>query len=431
MPSRSRGIRRALAGSLAALLACSAATMHRPGEVDEVLRPGTAAQGREVRIALATAASRTVLSATGGWRLYERGGASVLVSAGSADSWTVERDGRQLRALHARGARVPTREGPFVARPSDDGSVLTVGGKRYRGEVVITATDSGLVVVNQLPVETYLRGVVPLEIGDRALGEEAAVAAQAVAARSYTYARLEALGSASTRRWDLLATVSDQVYGGADAEKPIADLAIGMTRNLVLRYAGRIVNAVYHSTCGGSTAEAPELWQTRGEPYLQRVSDRIPGTDRYYCDISPRFTWTRTLDARTLASGLETYLRSYASVSGAIGAVRTVEVANRTPSGRVDTLAIVTDRGRRVVRANSLRYVLRQPGGEILNSTYVTLEPAIGADGRLSRLTINGHGYGHGVGMCQWGAIGRSRAGQDFRTILQTYYPGTTVEPID
>ena len=426
-------MRRIVGGLLGTLLACSAATLHRPGESSGAPAGpvGGERQGREVRIALATAASRAVLSATGGWRLYERGGASVLISASSADVWTVERDGRRLRAVHAAGARVGSRDGPFVARPHDERSVLTIGGRRYRGDIVIIATDSGLMVVNHLPVETYLRGVVPLEIGDRALGEEAAVAAQAVAARSFTYARLFALGPSPTRPWDLLSSVGDQVYGGADAEKPIADLAVGMTRNLVLRYAGRIVNAVYHSTCGGSTAEAPELWQTAGEPYLRRVSDRIPGTDRYYCDISPRFAWTRTIDARTLASGLEAYLRSYATVNGAIGTVRTVEVKNRTPSGRVDTLAIVTDRARHMVRANSLRYVLRPPGGEILNSTYVTLEPAIGPDGRLTRLTVAGNGYGHGVGMCQWGAIGRARAGQDFRTILQTYYPGTTVEPID
>jgi len=422
-------MRKVIAGMLATLLACSAATLHRPATAGS--RPGTAREGRIVRIALNTAATRARLSATGGWRLYERGGASVLVSASDADAWTVEREGSQLRAVREGGARTPLRNGPFVARPEHERSVMMVGGRRYRGDIVVIATDSGLLVVNHLPVETYLRGVVPLEIGDRAPGEEAAVAAQAVAARSYTYARLAALGPSPTRSWDLLSSVSDQVYGGADAEKAIADMAVTMTGNLVLRYAGRIVNAVYHSTCGGSTAEAPELWQTTGEPYLQRVSDRIPGTERYYCDVSPRFSWTRTLDARTLASGLEAYLRTYAAVAGAIGSVRTIEVESRTPSGRVGTMAIVTDRARHVVRANSLRYVLRQPGGEILNSTYVTLEPSIGPDGRLTRLVATGNGYGHGVGMCQWGAIGRSRAGQDFRVILQTYYPGTTVEPIE
>jgi stage II sporulation protein D len=418
---------RKLVGAIAvALLACSAAA-----GTEGVPRRGTSArQGRIVRIALGSPTPTAKLTATGGWRLYERGGASVLMRGNESDTWTVERAGTQLRAVRSDGTRTPLGTPPFVARPEDERSFIRVGGRRYRGEIVVTLADSGVRLVNHLPVESYLRGVVPLEIGERLAGEESAVAAQAVAARSYTYARLSDLGPSPARSWDLLASVSDQVYGGVDAETPISDAGVTMTGNLVLRYAGRIVNAVYSSTCGGSTAEAPELWQTQGEPYLQRVSDRIPGTDRFYCDVSPRFFWTRTLDARTLASGLEAYLRSYASVSGAIGAVRTIEIDSRTPSGRVGTLAITTDRARHVLRGNAIRYVLRPPGGEILNSTYFTVEPAIGADRRLARLVITGNGYGHGVGMCQWGAIGRSRAGQDFRTILRTYYPGTTVEPI-
>jgi stage II sporulation protein D len=421
-----RVTRRVVAATVIALLACSAAT----GTGSAPGREASAMQGRIVRIALGGTAPTAKLSATGGWRLYERGGASVLFRGGESDAWTVHREGKRLRASRASGGSTPTADGPFVARPEDERSFIRVGSRRYRGEIVVTPTDSGLLVVNHLPVESYLRGVVALEIGDRVAGEESAVAAQAVAARSYTYSRLAELGPSPARPWDLLASVSDQVYGGVDAEKPIADAAVMLTGNLVLRYAGRIVNAVYSSTCGGSTAEAPELWQTQGEPYLQRVSDRIPGTDRFYCDASPRFSWTRTLDARTLGSALESYLRTYVTVTGAIGTVQAVEVESRTPSGRAATLAIVTDRARHVLRGNTMRYVLRQPGGEILNSTYFTVEPTIGADRRLTRLVIAGNGYGHGVGMCQWGAIGRSRAGQDFRTILLTYYPGTTVEPI-
>ena len=418
--------RRLVAAAVIVLVACSAATSAGSGSRP----PGSARQGRIVRIALGPAAASVRLSATGGWRLYERGGASVLVRGNESDVWTVQREGARLRAVRPGGARTPLGTGPFVARPEDERSFIRFGGRRYRGEIVVSISDSGLVVVNHLPVESYLRGVVPLEIGQRVAGEESAVAAQAVAARSYTYSRLADLGPSPARAWDLVASVNDQVYGGVDAETPISDAGVTLTGNLVLRYAGRIVNAVYSSTCGGSTAEAPELWQTRGEPYLQRVSDRIPGTDRFYCDASPRFAWTRTLDARSLAAALEAYLRGYASVTGAIGTVRSVSVESRTPSGRVATLAITTDRGRHVLRGNTVRYVLRPPGGEILNSTYFTAEQTTAGDRRLTHLVITGNGYGHGVGMCQWGAIGRSRAGQDFRTILLTYYPGTSVEPI-
>jgi stage II sporulation protein D len=81
------------------------------------------------------------------------------------------------------------------------------------------------------------------------------------------------------------------------------------------------------------------------------------------------------------------------------------------------------------VRGNDIRFVLRQPGGEILNSTDFSIESHTTNDGLLARLVVRGNGNGHGVGMCQWGAIGRARAGQDFRTILRTYFPGTTVGP--
>jgi len=113
------------------------------------------------------------------------------------------------------------------------------------------------------------------------------------------------------------------------------------------------------------------------------------------------------------------------------GVARDVTVGSRTPSGRIGTITITTDRGNFVVRGNDTRFVLRAPGGELLNSTYFSIETTPASNGTLARLTLHGMGYGHGVGMCQWGAIGRARAGQDYRMILRTYYPGTTVGPAE
>jgi stage II sporulation protein D len=110
--------------------------------------------------------------------------------------------------------------------------------------------------------------------------------------------------------------------------------------------------------------------------------------------------------------------------------VRFVSVQGVTPSGRAVALRIDADRGSYEVRGDDIRRVLRTSGGGILGSTYFTVEPVVGRDGRVQELTVRGGGNGHGVGMCQWGAIGRARAGQDFRTILRTYYPGTTVGTI-
>lgn len=386
--------------------------------------------GRVVRIALAKDVDHVTLSATGEWRLYDSGGESTLLRAGAGDLWTVEAGSSRLRAVHDDGRTTATRPAPFIARTVGRGAFVTVNGKRYRGEVwVIPSGAHSVTVVNRLYLEDYLRGVVPLEIGHRASGEEAAVAAQAVAARSYAYTHL----AGRERPYDMLATVLDQVYGGVDAETPMSDAAVAATEGLVLQYHGRVVNAPYHSTCGGRTAAASEVWRGEAdEPYLVSVSDRIPGTDRYYCDIAPRFRWTQTFTAGALARVLERYLDRYARVrSGGPGRVEKVEVRGRTPSGRVRALVITTDRGEYTLRGNDIRFVLRSPGGEILNSTYFSVETERGRNGALTQLTVRGNGYGHGIGMCQWGAIGRARAGQDYQTILRAYYPGTVVARAD
>jgi len=388
-------------------------------------------QVREVRVALQTNARRVSLSASGGWQLSDNGGANTIVRAGAEDAWIIEPAGSLLlRANRADAMPTASRPGPLIARPVDSRALISVNGKRYRGEIAIVATDSGMLVVNRLDVESYLRGVVPLEIGTRRVpGEAAAIAAQAIAARSYTYIRL---GGLRARPFDLVATVFDQVYGGADAETMLADQAVSATEGLVLTFRGRVVSAPYHSTCGGSTASASEVWRAPDESFLRPVSDRIPGTARYYCDVSPRFRWTRSFDAPALSATLAKYLSAYAAVPArGVGITRDVTVDGSTPSGRVRTLGVLADGRRYALRGNDIRFVLRSPGGEILNSTYFTVHAEHDAAGAVSLLTLRGAGYGHGIGMCQWGAIGRARTGQDFRTILATYYPGTSVATVD
>jgi stage II sporulation protein D len=342
------------------------------------------------------------------------------------DSWRIERSGRQVRALGPDGNGTPWVDAPLFIRPQG-GGLLSIGGKPYRGDVAIFTGDAGVLVVNVLKIDDYLRGVVPLEIGTRDELDSAAVQAQAVTARSYAYIHLSRSG---TRPYDVTAGVTDQVYGGVAAETPVASEAVESTRTLVLKYGGRVVNAPYSSTCGGSTAAASEIWRSNDEPYLQRVSDQVPGSGRYYCDIAPRYRWTRTIEAAQLNAALGQYLASYTSVPNRTpGAARSVSVASHTASGRVGTVNVSTERGNFVLRGNDIRFVLRPVGGEILNSTSFSVETNTMPDGSLLRVTIRGLGYGHGVGMCQWGAIGRARAGHDFRAILRAYYPGTTVGP--
>jgi stage II sporulation protein D len=266
---------------------------------------------------------------------------------------------------------------------------------------------------------------VPLEIGTSASADAAAVEAQAVTARSYAVTHL----ASGRRAYDMTATVQDQVYGGVDAESGVGNVSVATTEGLVLLYGGAVVNAPYHANCGGITAEPQDSWRASSEPFLRRVSDKIPGTDRFYCDQAPRFRWTRTFTGDELRQTIERYVRSLPGGGGGIGVVRDVAVTSVTPAGRVATLTVDTDRGRWSMRGNEIRSALRSGGGDLLYSTYFSVDAVTGRGG-VERLILRGGGNGHGVGMCQSGAIGRARAGQDFRTILRTYYPGTTVGTI-
>lgn len=242
----------------------------------------------------------------------------------------------------------------------------------------------------------------------------------------------------------MYASIQDQAYGGVDAEKPMPDAAVASTRDMVLKYAGRIINTPYHSTCGGRTATVSEVWWRQpDQPYLQPVSDQIPGTDKYYCDISGRFRWTVTFDQDQLRTSLEKYLGTVTQASEppvtvpataprlSLGRITGFRIEGRTPSDRVRQVSIQTERGNYVVRGNDVRFILRTPGGGLLSSTYFTAETNSDGTGGVSSLVLKGGGYGHGIGMCQFGAIGRARAGQDYRTILTTYYPGTTVSRVN
>ena len=328
-----------------------------------------------------------------------------------------------LATAAREGPTVSSGQSPLVIRPESGSAFVVWNGKRYRGELVISATDSGLLVVNRLPMDDYLRGVVPLEIPIRGAAEFAGVQAQAVAARTYAYQNLK-----DNRDFDMYATVQDQVYGGVDAEKPQADTALMTTADVVVLYAGQPINTPYHSTCGGTTAAVSEVWYKQSDqPYLKPVSDKIPGTDHYYCDISPRFTWTQSFDGPSLRTVMEKYLAAYTNAPKAgVGRITDIIEQGRTPSGRVAALDVQTDSGTYRLRANDIRFVLRDAKGTTLNSTFFSFTRET-SGGEVSSLAINGRGYGHGIGMCQFGALGRARAGQNYRTILETYYPGTTI----
>jgi stage II sporulation protein D len=385
--------------------------------------PGRGTQNpssRPVRVLLATVPREVVLPAATKWKLIDQG-RRVVASGESTTRWSVLRDGRRLRVIYADAPSSAWVEGPLSFESDGD---ATWQQKAYRGVLVFVPTDTALLVVNRVDVEEYLRGVVPLEIGARLTSDHAAVEAQAVAARSYTYTRMLARGQ---RDFDLRATDVDQVYGGVAAETFWGDLAVAATAGWVLSYRGDVVTGPYHSACGGGTAVPSETWRGGQNGFLRAVSDTSPRTGRPWCEIAPRARWERRIPVTDLANALERYGRAYTSVPpGASGSIRDVRVDNRTSTSRAATVVFATAAGDVAFRTDNIRYVLR-PAGEILPSTDFTLKVERSAAGALQTVVVTGRGYGHGVGMCQWGAIARARAGDDFRAILKAYYPGADI----
>jgi stage II sporulation protein D len=381
-----------------------------------------------VRVGLHVDTTAVELGSSTGFALLEAGTAErVLARAAANERWTITAaPGGGLQAT-ANGRVVASAPGPLLARP-EGGGTLTIAGKPYRGTALVqaAATPGRVTAINVVEMEEYLLGVVPHEIGR--VGEDLleAAKAQAVAARTYAIAYL---GRRAALGFDVFATVQDQVYGGAASEHDVTSRAVRETRGEVALYQDRPIEAYYHSTCAGRTEAIQEVWP--GEPprpYLVSVVDVDPRTGQAYDHFSSRFRWTTRWTAAQLNEILgRTLADSLPPGVGSVGEVRDIRILERTPSGRVARMRIETSTTTFHVGRDRIRWILLTPQGPPLNSSLFDIELVRDASGRLSEIVANGGGWGHGIGMCQVGAMGRARAGQDYRTILQTYYPGIEV----
>ena len=396
--------------------------------------PGPPVNATPVSVGLIVDTSRVEIAATGDFTLHTEDGRELGRVSGPA-TLDVRDDGATV-SFQSRGGpagsatSVPTVAGgatapPLIVRPAAPGVTLAVRGQPYRGELRIQqARGGGLTVVNRLDMETYLQGVVPREIGRFDLDIYEAIKAQAVAARTYAYTYL---GRRSEQGFDVYATVEDQVYGGAGAENETVNRAVRETSGEILAYNGRPITAYYHSTCAGHTAAIDEVWPNPPVPYLVAVRD-VDASGEAYDRVSSRFTWTERWTHDELVGILNRTMAD--SLRGRrITRIQDMRVEARTPSGRVRALRLETDAGRFTLGRDRVRWILTPNRGGLLNSSKFDVA-LTRSDGRVTEIVANGGGWGHGIGMCQVGAMGRARAGQDYRTILRTYYPGTEIQKL-
>ena len=348
-----------------------------------------------------------------------------------------------------------------VARGAAPG-LVGLGRRAYRGALQLRPEGAALMALNRIPLELYLPSVVGSEMPAR--WPAAALEAQAVAARTYALAQIRPAAP-----YDLKATVASQAYLGVEAETDSTRAAVAATRALVLRHGGALIDAVFHSSSGGSTENSGELWN-RQMPYLVSVPDRD--------DQSPWRQWTLRFEPEQLR-------RAFRETDGA----NRIEVLAASSTGRVRMARVIGPAGsldlsgselrqRLGLRSTLVRFRFEQPlapgpvGGITTATARANAEaaglaasgpppppppPLPGGDQQLGRsalastsgveppgsaqlgqeplvaplpaLEVVGRGFGHGVGMSQWGAYGLAVRGKDYGSILRYYYRGAELAP--
>ena len=375
-----------------------------------------------------------------------------------------------LHSLKANGYEDPYLDTKILTQKPD--IVWEIEGQKYNQDEVEISSDKSLVkvnttekpeeerlyggslrlqpnahgeftLVNQVPLETYLRGVVPHEIGANAPPQ--AVAAQSIIARTYALRNLRRF---AVDDYQLCATVHCQVYYGLKDTNPISDRAIAKTAGLVLTYDNQLIDALYSSTTGGVTASFEDTWNGTERPYLQPVIDapkpvwdllKYPldneQTFRHFISLTKGFNetgrtgvfrWHKNRSIADLSQDLRQYLLKTRHPLAEFKTIKSMEIQQRSRSGRILALNIQTDLGKLQLHKNEIRSALEPP-----RSTFFYLEPIYNKGKQLKGYSFIGGGFGHGVGLSQYGSYNLAKLGWSAEKILAFYYPQTTLKPLD
>ncbi|HTO11009.1 MAG TPA: SpoIID/LytB domain-containing protein [Candidatus Binatia bacterium] len=351
----------------------------------------------------AAASERIRVAVVDGARTVELRGSDIEVTEIGACAACASRRAAVVRATLSAGAveidgvRSPAGFRLLSERP------MRFNGREYPATLEVVRNGDGLALVNELPLEEYVVGVLRAEAGDKWPPE--ALRAQAIVARTYAaYHRT----IAGTKPYHLVASTANQQYAGRVAAASPIWGAVRETSGQVLLWEGDLFPAFYHTESGGYTEDPRTVFAARNMPALKPVR----------CEFSagsPHYFWA--LDVK-LADLTDILRRNEVNV----GTVTGVEVTERTPSLRASTVTVHGSRGSARLRGNDFRRML---GYDTFKSTLF----AVAVDGQAAH--FSGRGYGHGVGMCQWGAKGMAEQGYTARQILEFYYPGTVLSTLD
>ncbi len=377
-----------------------------------------------VRVAILENVNELLINSLGRVSLWKEDGDSTIPFANVRGEVRLVQTEKGVEVFSPADQKQALIQGKLQIKSKQALNLLKIGELSYRGGLEIRQhPKGGLLVINVVRVEDYLRGVLPYEmpVGDRATLE--ALKAQAVAARNYA---LSHLNQFEEMGFDLYADTRDQMYMGTKSETFLSDKAVSETRDLVLVYEGEMAQCFYHSTCGGRTANIHQVWRGDSLGYLTSIEDK-DSTGTPYCRASKYSNWYEKWNTGKLVKIIERHQES-ARISPLLlfNQIINIGVVERTQSGRVLKMEILTEKGKINIYGDKTRWALRRDvmGYPILHSSWFNVLK------KGAEVLVEGRGYGHGIGMCQMGAMERARRGQDFSQILQSYYRGTQLKLI-
>ena len=324
-----------------------------------------------------------------------------------------ESDVDSLRLLQSGGGKIQLGDGKgrilrsgsgFRLQPRK-GKTLKLDGVPYQGTLEVFINPLGSpVIVNELSLETYLKGVVPNELSAKGPSRLEALKALTVAARTFAF---YSLGQNASRGFDLYADNRSQVYRGARSEQLISNRAIDQTRGTIATYRNQAIVAFYSSTCGGVTADYKEAFQKPGIPYLK-------GGAHCPDHSSPYSSWEELIQISRIQRNLD-------RVAG-VGRLKKLESLQKSRWGRTVEMRFVGDQDEKVLKGLAIRSALGLKSNWIFG-----LEPHYDSSGYIAEIHATGRGWGHGVGLCQMGTVELSRQGWSFEKILKHYYSGISL----
>lgn len=308
----------------------------------------------------------------------------------------------------------------FYINSGNKNGIIKINSKKYRGRILVSVYNSELKIINQIGLEDYVKGVMIKEMPVGKANENYnALKAFSICIRTYAFNKIEE----GKEYFDIYPDTRDQVYGGVEGETEMTNNIVDETKGQLLVYKDDLATIFYHSTCGGYTEDIVNVFNKKNISYLTGVKDG----DGPFCEISPRYEWTENYTQAVFINRLF----NAKLIENESYKISSVNVDSRFKSGRVNELIITLnntqgDEKNISLFGNSMRTIIRNSDGKsILKSTLFDLQ--VDED---KNIVLSGKGNGHGVGLCQWGAIGQSRKNIDYKKILNHYFPGTEIKKV-